>query len=82
MGDMFVNTKMDFGPCEKVHSDELKEEFLKSSDHSIFDGEVERDFTQRISDIDRTIRVCISNHPDSSAKVNGNNWKFRDRGQE
>jgi hypothetical protein len=52
-----VNTKVDPGPCDKVHLEELKEQFEQSGDLYIFDAEIERDFLNRINDIDRTIKV-------------------------
>ena len=54
---MFVNTKMDDGPCELVHDEELKEKFEADQDPSMFDSMIERDFLNRISDIDRSIKV-------------------------
>ena len=56
---MFVNTKADEGPCELIHSDELKEAFENSGDTSLFDDEIERGFSSKISDIDRVIKVRI-----------------------
>ena len=55
--DMFVNTKADEGPCELIHSDDLKESFENSGDTTIFDDEIDRCFTSKISDIDRVIKV-------------------------
>jgi RNA-binding protein Luc7-like 2 len=55
--EMFVNTKADTGPCEKIHSDPLRYEFERNGDLGMFDNEVEREFVARISDIDRTIKV-------------------------
>lgn len=54
---MFVNTKMDDGPCELVHSDELKEKFERDNDPYKYDSLIERDFLARINDIDRSIKV-------------------------
>ena len=54
---MFVNTKMDDGPCELVHSEELKEKFERDNDPFMYDALIERDFLTRINDIDRSIKV-------------------------
>ena len=54
---MFVNTKMDDGPCELVHSEELKEKFERDNDPFKYDSLIERDFLSRIVDIDRSIKV-------------------------
>ena len=55
--EMFVNTKMDDGPCELVHSEELKEKFERDNDPFMYDALIERDFLTRINDIDRSIKV-------------------------
>ena len=57
--DIFVNTKMDEGPCPKVHSEALKVEFESGPDRYIFDNVVEKEFMARLNDADRTIKVCI-----------------------
>lgn len=54
---MFVNTKMDDGPCDLVHSEELKEKFERDNDPFKYDALIERDFLTRIGDIDRSIKV-------------------------
>jgi LUC7 N_terminus len=59
MSEMFVNTKMDDGPCELVHSDELKEKFERDNDPYKYDALIERDFLARINDIDRSIKVIV-----------------------
>ncbi len=56
---MFVNTKVDEGPCELIHSDELKEKFEQSGDLTLFDDEIERSFSTKINEIDRVIKVFI-----------------------
>ena len=56
--DMFVNTKMDDGPCSLIHSEEMKEKFEKDGDLEMYDDLIERDFSNRCADIDRTIRRC------------------------
>lgn len=52
---------MDDGPCELIHSDELKEKFERDNDPFKYDALIERDFLARINDIDRSIKVieCI-----------------------
>ena len=55
--EMFVNTKMDDGPCDLVHSEELKEKFERDNDPFKYDSLIERDFLTRIGDIDRSIKV-------------------------
>lgn len=59
--EMFVNTKMDDGPCELVHSEELKEKFERDNDPYMYDALIERDFLTRINDIDRSIKVLSQN---------------------
>jgi hypothetical protein len=54
---MFVNTKADDGPCQLYHSEDLKEDFEKNGDPYMFDSIIEREFMNRISDIDRSIKV-------------------------
>jgi LUC7 N_terminus len=61
--DMFVNTKMDCGPCSKLHSDIMKDEFenkFTGDKAHVFDHIIEREFTARVYDIDRIIDVSIS----------------------
>lgn len=55
--DVFVNTKMDTGPCSKVHSDELKAQYEKSSaDQYRYDSTLEREFLHRINEAEKIIR--------------------------
>jgi len=54
--DIFVNTKMDEGPCQKIHSEPLKAKFAKSKDLFMFDGLIEREFNVRITEVDRAIK--------------------------
>jgi RNA-binding protein Luc7-like 2 len=54
--EMFVNTKCDDGPCDLVHSEELKEKFERDKDPFKYDTLIERDFLKRVEDIDRTIK--------------------------
>ena len=59
--DIFVNTKMDEGPCQKVHSEPIKAEFQKSRDIYMYDNLIEREFQNRIAEADRVIKVMVSN---------------------
>jgi hypothetical protein len=51
---------MDEGPCQKVHSEPLKAEFQKSRDIHMFDSLIEREFTTRIAEAERAIKVRCS----------------------
>ncbi len=58
--EMFVNTKMDCGPCPKIHSEPLKDEFertMTGEKLNMFDHLVEREFNARVNEIDRIIEV-------------------------
>lgn len=58
--DMFTNTKSDLGSCKKVHSLSLKQSFeTDAPDRYMYDSSIERDFVNRIADIDRIIKVCV-----------------------
>jgi hypothetical protein len=48
---------MDEGPCQKVHSDPLKADFQKCRDIHMFDSLIEREFTARIAEAERVIKV-------------------------
>jgi len=52
---MFVNTKVDCGPCGKLHSEALRLRFEESGDQTAFDALVERDFLARVAEADRVI---------------------------
>ncbi|CAN0902531.1 Luc7-like protein 3 [Linum grandiflorum] len=58
--DLFVNTKSDLGPCERVHDPKLKESFEKSPRHDKFLLKFEFDLAQRcdklVMDLDRRVR--------------------------
>ena len=59
--EMFVNTKMDDGPCELVHSEELKEKFERDNDPYMYDALIERDFLTRINELPQmTAKRAIS----------------------
>lgn len=69
---MFVNTKMDDGPCELVHSQDLKEKFEQEKDPFKYDSLIERDFLTRISDIDRSIKRARSRVEDEKSEESSN----------
>ena len=54
--DMFINTKMDCGSCPKLHSDALKAKYKSSKNPYKYDSILERDFSNRVADIERTIK--------------------------
>ncbi|CAI0377808.1 unnamed protein product [Linum tenue] len=58
--DLFVNTKSDLGPCERVHDPKLKESFEKSPRHDKFLLKFESELAQRcdklVMDLDRRVR--------------------------
>lgn len=61
---------MDRGPCTRIHSKELKQTFQDEvargqTDISIFDSVVEREFQNRIQDIDRIIKKNQQKHESS-----------------
>lgn len=58
--DIFVNTKMDEGPCPLIHSEQLKEEFQRSDDATLYDPLVEREYLNKIAEADRSIKVRVS----------------------
>lgn len=57
--DIFVNTKMDEGRCQKIHSEILKTDFEKSKDPYMYDSLIEREFNHRIGEADRVIKVFM-----------------------
>ena len=54
---MFVNTKMDEGPCPKIHTEQLKQAFEDHGDPYMYDSVIEKDFTARLNEADRIIKV-------------------------
>lgn len=50
---------MDEGPCQKVHSENLKADFQKSRDVHAYDSLIEREFNNRINEADRVIKVTL-----------------------
>jgi hypothetical protein len=54
--DMFVNTKMDEGPCPKLHTEQLKMAFEQNGDLYMYDHIIEKEFTARLNEADRIIK--------------------------
>eukprot|EP01039_Chlorochromonas_danica_P005091 gene5091-5595_t len=54
--DIFVNTKMDEGPCERIHSEAFKLDFQKHNDPFMYDQLIEKEFSLRIAEADRIIK--------------------------
>lgn len=57
--DMFVNTKMDEGPCPKLHTEQLKMAFEQNGDLYMYDHIIEKEFTARLNEADRIIKVIF-----------------------
>ncbi|KAJ6712251.1 RNA-BINDING PROTEIN LUC7-RELATED [Salix purpurea] len=58
--DLFVNTKSDIGPCDRVHDPKLKESFEKSPRHDVNLAKFEAELAQRceklVMELDRRVR--------------------------
>lgn len=54
--EMFVNTKMDEGPCDKIHSESIKAAFEKSNDIYMFDSFIEKEFLARLAESEKIIK--------------------------
>ncbi|WCJ36476.1 LUC7 N_terminus domain-containing protein [Euphorbia peplus] len=58
--DLFVNTKSDLGPCDRIHDPKLKESFEKSPRHNRYLPRFEFELSQRceklVMDLDRRVR--------------------------
>ncbi|CAF4212707.1 unnamed protein product [Rotaria socialis] len=56
--DLFVNTRQDLGPCDKIHDISLQQDYQKSSRHGKlgFEDEYERFLKSLISDVERRIK--------------------------
>ncbi|RKP09510.1 U1 snRNP-associated protein Usp106, partial [Thamnocephalis sphaerospora] len=54
---LFTNTRMDLGPCPKIHSEKLKEEYEQARKERDFgyDDELERSLERFVRDCDRRI---------------------------
>ncbi|XP_050225832.1 uncharacterized protein LOC126675262 [Mercurialis annua] len=58
--DLFVNTKSDLGPCDRIHDPKLKESFEKSPRRDRYQSKFESELAQRceklVMDLDRRVR--------------------------
>ena len=56
--DLFVNTRADLGPCNKIHDEELKKQYEKSSRYGKlgFEDEFEDFVRGLLSDVEKRIR--------------------------
>ncbi|KAG8638499.1 luc7-like protein 3 [Manihot esculenta] len=58
--DLFVNTKSDLGPCDRIHDPKLKESFENSPRHDRYLPKFEAELAQRceklVMDLDRRVR--------------------------
>lgn len=56
--DLFVNTRADLGPCTKIHDDELKKQYEKSSRFGRlgYEEEYERFLRSLLNEVERKIR--------------------------
>uniref|UniRef100_A0A6N2JYX1 Luc7-like protein 3 n=1 Tax=Salix viminalis TaxID=40686 RepID=A0A6N2JYX1_SALVM len=58
--DLFVNTKSDLGPCDRVHDPKLKESFEKSPRHDAYLAKFEAELALRceklVVELDRRVR--------------------------
>uniref|UniRef100_A0A7S3GF10 Uncharacterized protein n=1 Tax=Palpitomonas bilix TaxID=652834 RepID=A0A7S3GF10_9EUKA len=57
--EVFTNTKMDFGPCDKLHNDDIREKYLaakKEGKRFRFEIEFEREIEKIVNDCDRRIK--------------------------
>jgi hypothetical protein len=60
MLDLFGNTKMDLGFCEKIHSDDLKEDFERNPrEKAEYESLLERELISFITEADRKIKVSV-----------------------
>jgi hypothetical protein len=56
--DLFVNTKADLGPCNKIHDEGLKNQYEKSSRFGRlgYEDDYERFLRSLLNDVERKIR--------------------------
>lgn len=59
--DLFVNTRADLGPCNKIHDEELKKQYEKSSRYSRlgYEEDYERFLRSLLMDVERKIKRGI-----------------------
>lgn len=72
--DMFTNTKMDLGPCSKIHSDKLKADYQKARLKKDFGFEYDylRDLNKYVDDCNRRIDAAqkrLEKTPEELAKA-------------
>ncbi|CAG8641105.1 8913_t:CDS:2, partial [Paraglomus occultum] len=74
--DLFTNTKMDLGPCPKLHSQRLKSEYeearKRNPNQHNYDLEFERSLAQFVADCDRKILSAqrrLDKTPEDSVKT-------------
>lgn len=48
---------MDEGPCPKIHTEQLKQAFEDHGDPYMYDSVIEKEFTARLNEADRIIKV-------------------------
>ncbi|CAF0811110.1 unnamed protein product [Brachionus calyciflorus] len=75
--DLFVNTRADLGPCTKIHDDELKKQYLKSSRFGRlgYEEDYERFLRSLLNEVERKIRrgnerLKLTQNDSSSDKKN------------
>ncbi|OBT74720.1 hypothetical protein VF21_06659 [Pseudogymnoascus sp. 05NY08] len=71
--DLFTNTKQDLGPCPKVHSEPLKEEYLAAPSKYSFEFDYLRDLQKYIDDCNRRIDTAqrrLEKTPDEIRQTN------------
>ncbi|KAJ7531455.1 hypothetical protein O6H91_14G044600 [Diphasiastrum complanatum] len=56
--DLFPNTKSDLGPCEKIHDDSLRQDYLKSDRIAKYEAEFLGYLERLIADLERKIKRC------------------------
>lgn len=54
--DLFTNTKMDIGPCNLMHAEELRAQYEQSRDSLLYEPRLERELLSYVSEADRKIR--------------------------
>ncbi|KAG5228558.1 luc7 protein [Salix suchowensis] len=61
--DLFVNTKSDIGPCDRVHDPKLKESFEKSPRHDVNLAKFEAELAQRCEKLRGRERLAQGDEP-------------------
>ncbi|KAI5807419.1 small nuclear ribonucleoprotein [Peziza echinospora] len=72
--DLFTNTKFDLGPCPKIHSEQLKNEYERATPKpQSFEHDYLRDLTKFIDECNRRIEAAqrrLDKTPDEITKTN------------